>query len=113
MLYRPAEPLAVTGVMGRRTERCWRAAVVVCERLRSRPPAGTFHSVAVRMLRVHVHRLPGCGRTKDFNIHDTEDNVSMLMDWVKDTRKARSGQAGEDIEMEVPALFHMSVHVAH
>ncbi len=83
-----------------------------CARSCGLPPAGTFHGVAQRMLHAHLHRLPDCGRTSDFNIHDTDDNVSMLMDWVRDGRKARSGQAGEDIKMKVLTLFRVSAHRA-
>lgn len=55
--------------------------------------AGTFHSVAMRMLRVHVHRLPHCGRDRNFNIHDQEDNVNLLMTWVRKRRDNRAGVA--------------------
>mmetsp|Transcript_6118 Transcript_6118/g.17530 ORF Transcript_6118/g.17530 Transcript_6118/m.17530 type:complete len:1094 (+) Transcript_6118:147-3428(+) len=54
---------------------------------------GTFHSVAMRMLRVHVHRLPHCGRDRNFNIHDQEDNVNLLMTWVRKRRDNRAGVA--------------------
>lgn len=99
---------ASTGVMGRRTERWWQQRWWRARSYGLPPPAGTFHSVAGQMLRSHLHRLPDCGRTRDFNIHDKEDNVSMLMDWVRESRKARSGQLGEDIKMKVLALFHIS-----
>ena len=40
--------------------------------------AGTFHSVASRMLRKHVHLLDGYGRGNDFVIYDEADTKSII-----------------------------------
>lgn len=42
--------------------------------------AGTFHSVASRMLRKHIHLLEDYGRGNDFTIYDETDTKSLLRD---------------------------------
>ena len=57
--------------------------------------AGTFHSVAARMLRGHIHRLQSCGRAAGFSINDQDDGVSLLMSWVTEQVKATMARNGE------------------
>lgn len=40
--------------------------------------AGTFHSVAARMLRRHGERIPGIGRTGEFTIYDADDSKQIV-----------------------------------
>ena len=40
--------------------------------------AGTFHSVAARMLRRHAERIPGIGRTAEFTIYDADDSKHIV-----------------------------------
>ncbi|ABO96307.1 predicted protein, partial [Ostreococcus lucimarinus CCE9901] len=40
--------------------------------------AGTFHSVAARMLRRHGDRIPGIGRTGEFTIYDADDSKQIV-----------------------------------
>ena len=70
--------------------------------------AGTFHSVASRMLRKHVHLLDGYGRGNDFVIYDEADTKSIIRKimvdvFMEDKKKARalakSEQSGATIEM--------------
>ena len=42
--------------------------------------AGTFHSVAARMLRRHGDRIPGIGRTGEFTIYDADDSKQIVLD---------------------------------
>ena len=42
--------------------------------------AGTFHSVAARMLRRHGDRIPNIGRTGDFTIYDADDSKAIVRD---------------------------------
>ena len=42
--------------------------------------AGTFHSVAARMLRRHGEWIPGIGRTGDFTIYDADDSKHIVRD---------------------------------
>jgi hypothetical protein len=53
--------------------------------------AGTFHSIAAMCLRSNIHRLNKCGRTRDFTINDTEDNVSLVKEWCREQSEMSSG----------------------
>lgn len=50
--------------------------------------------MAARALRAHLGRLPGCDRTSDFTIHDTEDGTSLLAGWVTEQLKAAAARNG-------------------
>lgn len=52
---------------------------------------GTFHSIAAMCLRSNIHRLNKCGRTRDFTINDTEDNVSLVKEWCREQSEMSSG----------------------
>ena len=47
-------------------------------------PAGTFHSIAARILRQHIDELPGCGRDKNFSIIDQSDCKALLRTFLKE-----------------------------
>ena len=59
--------------------------------------AGTFHSVASRMLRKHVHLLESYGRRNDFAIYDESDTRALL-------RKILVEQFNEDKKKVDPGL---------
>ncbi|KAK9859346.1 hypothetical protein WJX84_001465, partial [Apatococcus fuscideae] len=50
--------------------------------------AGTFHSVAARLLRNHVSLIPSCGRNRRFQILDQADSVGTMTTLLKE--QARS-----------------------
>ncbi len=47
--------------------------------------AGTFHSIAARILRQHIDQLPGCGRDRSFTISDQTDCKALLRTFLKET----------------------------
>ena len=67
--------------------------------------AGTFHSVASRMLRKHVHLLESYGRGNDFAIYDESDTRAML-------RKILVDQFNEDKKKVDPGLVKGRISAA-
>ena len=67
--------------------------------------AGTFHSVASRMLRKHVHLLDGYGRGNDFVIYDEADTKSII-------RKIMVDVFMEDKKKADPALAKSRISAA-
>ena len=46
--------------------------------------AGTFHSIAARILRQHMEQLPDCGRDRNFTINDQSDCRALLRTFLKE-----------------------------
>jgi len=73
--------------------------------------AGTFHSVASRMLRKHVHMLESYGRGNDFAIYDESDTRALLRkilvdQFNEDKKKVDPGQAKGRISAAKSAIDH-------
>ncbi|MCA1629473.1 MAG: UvrD-helicase domain-containing protein [Acidobacteria bacterium] len=80
----PHSILAVTftnKAAGEMRERVTR--LLASERLQSAPLISTFHSLCVRILRVHIERLQE-GYTRSFTIYDQDDSVRVVKSAVKD-----------------------------
>jgi DNA helicase-2/ATP-dependent DNA helicase PcrA len=45
---------------------------------------GTFHSVASRLLRAHIHEVPGARQTDAFTIYDSEDSESLMRNTLRE-----------------------------